>query len=97
MFVKNIPCTPFIIRTLAEKQKASETVVKDIERRAAQLAEEKKIVEEQLQAETEMCAEAEEMRVRLSQRKQELEEHLQDMEVKLGCDEHGCCSSVCVT
>ena len=61
----------------------SETVVKDIERRAAQLAEEKKIVEEQLQAETEMCAEAEEMRVRLAQRKQELEEHLADMEVRL--------------
>ena len=56
-------------------------MVKDIEKRAAQLAEEKKIVEEQLQAETEMCAEAEEMRVRLAQRKQELEEHLQDMEV----------------
>ena len=57
--------------------------MKDIERRAAQLAEEKKIVEEQLQAETEMCAEAEEMRVRLAQRKQELEEHLQDMEVRV--------------
>merc|ERR1719187_51515 len=71
------------IKTLAEKAKATDNMVKDIEKRAAQLAEEKKIVEEQLQAETEMCAEAEEMRVRLAQRKQELEEHLQDMEARL--------------
>lgn len=81
-----------LLRTLAEKAKAQESVVKDTERRAAQLAEEKKILEEQLAAETEMCAEAEEMRVRLAQRKQELEEHLQDMEVRLesaGCGLYG--------
>jgi hypothetical protein len=77
----------FSSRTLAEKQKVSETNVKEVERKAAQLMEEKNILAEQLQAETEMCAEAEEMRVRLAQRKQELEEHLQDMEVSGGPDE----------
>lgn len=40
-------------------------------------------LQEQLQAETELCAEAEEMRVRLSARKQELEEILHDMEARL--------------
>jgi len=82
------------IKTLAEKAKVQETLVKDIERRAAQVAEEKKILEEQLQAETEMCAEAEEMRVRLAQRKQELEEHLQDMEARLEEEEERTASMV---
>lgn len=40
-------------------------------------------LQEQLQAETELCTEAEEMRVRLVNRKQELEEILHDMESRL--------------
>lgn len=40
-------------------------------------------LQEQLQAETELCAEAEEMRARLVNRKQELEDILHDMESRL--------------
>lgn len=40
-------------------------------------------LQEQLQAETELCAEAEELRARLVNRKQELEEILHDMESRL--------------
>ena len=48
-----------------------------------QLASEKMALQEQLQAETELCAEAEEMRARLAARKQELEEILHDLEARL--------------
>lgn len=48
-----------------------------------QLSSEKMALQEQLQAETELCAEAEEMRVRLSARKQELEEILHDLEARV--------------
>lgn len=40
-------------------------------------------MQEQLQAETELYAEAEEMRVRLASKKQELEEILHEMEARL--------------
>ena len=48
-----------------------------------QLTEEKNLLQEQLQAETELYAEAEEMRVRLAAKKQELEEILHEMEARL--------------
>lgn len=48
-----------------------------------QLTAEKLALQEQLQAETELCAEAEEMRSRLATRKQELEEILHDLESRL--------------
>lgn len=48
-----------------------------------QLAEEKTLLQEQLQAETELYAEAEEMRIRLAAKKQELEEILHEMEARL--------------
>lgn len=48
-----------------------------------QLLEEKNILAEQLHAETELFAEAEEMRVRLLSRKQELEEILHDLESRV--------------
>lgn len=48
-----------------------------------QLNAEKMALQEQLQAETELCAEAEEMRARLATRKQELEEILHDLESRL--------------
>ena len=44
---------------------------------------EKLALQEQLQAETELCAEAEEMRSRLAARKQELEEILHDLEARM--------------
>uniref|UniRef100_A0A8C7RBM6 Myosin-9 n=1 Tax=Oncorhynchus mykiss TaxID=8022 RepID=A0A8C7RBM6_ONCMY len=47
-----------------------------------QLAE-KQALQEQLQAETELCAEAEEMRARLAAKKQELEEILHDLEARV--------------
>ncbi|CAB1341935.1 unnamed protein product, partial [Coregonus sp. 'balchen'] len=47
------------------------------------LTEEKNILAEQLQAETELFAEAEEMRARLAAKKQELEEILHDLEARV--------------
>lgn len=47
------------------------------------MVEEKNILAEQLQAETELFAEAEEMRARLASKKQELEEILHDLESRL--------------
>lgn len=44
---------------------------------------EKQALQEQLQAETELCAEAEEMRARLAAKKQELEEILHDLEARV--------------
>lgn len=41
---------------------------------------EKQALQEQLQAETELCAEAEEMRARLTARQQEMEDILRDLE-----------------
>lgn len=48
-----------------------------------QLTEEKNLLQEQLQAETELYAEAEEMRIRLAAKKQELEEILHEMEARI--------------
>ena len=49
----------------------------------SQLSSEKQALQEQLQAEIELCAEAEEMRSRLSARKTELEDILHDLESRL--------------
>lgn len=49
--------------------------------------EERNALQEQLQAETELYAEAEEMRVRLAAKKQELEEILHEMEARLDEEE----------
>lgn len=48
-----------------------------------QLSEEKSLLQEQLQAETELYAEAEEMRIRLAAKRQELEEILHEMEARI--------------
>lgn len=48
-----------------------------------QLMEEKSVLADQLQAEAELFAEAEEMRARLATRKQELEEVLSELETRL--------------
>lgn len=52
-----------------------------------QIVEERNALQEQLQAETELYAEAEEMRVRLAAKKQELEEILHEMEARLDEEE----------
>ncbi|KAJ3615221.1 hypothetical protein NHX12_018789 [Muraenolepis orangiensis] len=53
------------------------------ESKQQQLSAEKMALQEQLQAEIELCAEAEEMRSRLNTRKQELEDILHDLESRL--------------
>ncbi|KAL8616918.1 hypothetical protein ACOMHN_041837 [Nucella lapillus] len=63
-----------------DKQKQD---VEQLESRYAQIIEEKNILAEQLQAETELCAEAEEARARLAKCKEELEDILHDMELRM--------------
>merc|ERR1719187_1225287 len=71
--LKNIQCA-------MESQKKN---IVEIESKFHQALQEKNVLAEQLQAETELCAEAEEMRARLLARKQELEDILHDMETRL--------------
>uniref|UniRef100_A0A7N6A968 Myosin, heavy chain 10, non-muscle n=1 Tax=Anabas testudineus TaxID=64144 RepID=A0A7N6A968_ANATE len=66
-----------------ERQLKVENEMVEMERKHQQLLEEKNILAEQLHAETELFAEAEEMRVRLLSRKQELEEILHDLESRV--------------
>uniref|UniRef100_A0A8C4I9R4 Myosin-9 n=1 Tax=Dicentrarchus labrax TaxID=13489 RepID=A0A8C4I9R4_DICLA len=66
-----------------ERQMQAEEELKEYESKQQQLNAEKLALQEQLQAETELCAEAEEMRSRLATRKQELEEILHDLESRL--------------
>ncbi|XP_071207786.1 myosin-11a isoform X1 [Salvelinus alpinus] len=72
-----------------ELQKAKESAVKyeselkEITLKQTTIMEERNALQEQLQAETELYAEAEEMRVRLGAKKQELEEILHEMEARL--------------
>ncbi|CAG5114812.1 unnamed protein product, partial [Candidula unifasciata] len=67
-----------------EKQKQE---TEELERRYAQIIEEKNILAEQLQAETELCAEAEESRARLNKRKEELEDILHELELRIEDEE----------
>ncbi|XP_063055270.1 myosin-10 isoform X2 [Engraulis encrasicolus] len=73
----------------AELQKAKDKLVKvetdytDLERKHQQLQEEKSVLTDQLQAEAELFAEAEEIRARLASRTQELEEVLGELEARL--------------
>ncbi|XP_038140297.1 myosin-10 isoform X5 [Cyprinodon tularosa] len=55
----------------------------ELDKRHAQLLEEKAVLADQLQAEAELFAEAEELRARLASRKEELEEVLCEMESRL--------------
>nr|XP_014352030.1 PREDICTED: myosin-10 [Latimeria chalumnae] len=66
-----------------EKQSKVEAELVEMERKHQQILEEKNILAEQLQAETELFAEAEEMRARLAAKKQELEEILHDLEARV--------------
>merc|ERR550532_1439163 len=62
------------LKEITEKLQKHETEVQNLDKQYQQALEEKNILAEQLQAETELCAEAEEMRARLAARKQEMEE-----------------------
>uniref|UniRef100_A0A3B4U205 Myosin-9 n=1 Tax=Seriola dumerili TaxID=41447 RepID=A0A3B4U205_SERDU len=66
-----------------EKHLYAEQQLQEMEEKQQQLSAEKMALQEQLQAETELCAEAEEMRARLAARKQELEEILHDLEARV--------------
>uniref|UniRef100_A0A1W7RA51 Myosin heavy chain, non-muscle n=1 Tax=Hadrurus spadix TaxID=141984 RepID=A0A1W7RA51_9SCOR len=71
------------LRQVREKMEKAQQEVVDLEKKFQQSIEEKSTLAEQLQAETELCAEAEEMRLRLQTRKQELEEILHDLEARI--------------
>uniref|UniRef100_A0A8D3BTV6 Myosin heavy chain 11 n=1 Tax=Scophthalmus maximus TaxID=52904 RepID=A0A8D3BTV6_SCOMX len=64
-----------------------ESELKEITLKHTSILEERNALQEQLQAETELYAEAEEMRVRLGAKKQELEEILHEMEARLDEEE----------
>ena len=60
---------------------------KDLVRKHEQILDEKNILAEQLQAETELCQEAEEARNRLLAKKEELEDIITEFEAKLSEEE----------
>ncbi|XP_075422211.1 myosin-11 isoform X2 [Ascaphus truei] len=68
---------------VSERQQKAEGELRELELKHTQLSEEKNLLQEQLQAETELFAEAEEMRIRLQAKKQELEEILHEMEARI--------------
>uniref|UniRef100_A0A8C5QWL4 Myosin-9 n=1 Tax=Leptobrachium leishanense TaxID=445787 RepID=A0A8C5QWL4_9ANUR len=73
-----------------ELQTFADQKLTEMEHFQIQLQQEKMQLQEQLQAETELCAEAEEMRSRLSAKKQELEEILHDLESRVEEEEERC-------
>ncbi|XP_019400374.1 PREDICTED: myosin-9 [Crocodylus porosus] len=73
-----------------EKQVAAENRLSEMETLQAQLMAEKMQLQEQLQAETELCAEAEEIRARLTAKKQELEDICHDLEARVEEEEERC-------
>nr|XP_021492393.1 myosin-9 [Meriones unguiculatus] len=73
-----------------EKHLAAENRLTEMETMQSQLMAEKLQLQEQLQAETELCAEAEELRARLTVKKQELEEICHDLEARVEEEEERC-------
>merc|ERR1719392_512498 len=71
------------LKEITERLHHHEQEVQNPDKQYQQALEEKNILAEQLQAETELCAEAEEMRARLAARKQEMEEIIHDMEARI--------------
>ncbi|XP_038049034.1 myosin-10-like isoform X2 [Patiria miniata] len=71
------------LRKVKDKLGKFEGDYSDLERKFQQIVEEKSILADQLQAEAEISAEAEEMRAKLAAKKQELEEILHDMESRI--------------
>ncbi|XP_032444319.1 myosin-9-like isoform X2 [Xiphophorus hellerii] len=71
------------LHKVKERHLQAEQQLQEMEEKHQQLNAEKMALQEQLQAETELCAEAEEMRARLAAKKQELEEILHDLEARV--------------
>ncbi|XP_044138322.1 myosin-10-like isoform X3 [Bufo gargarizans] len=71
------------LQKVKDTQLKTEIDLKEMGSKYQQMIEEKNILAEQLQAETELFAEAEEMRARLAAKKQELEEILHDLESRV--------------
>ncbi|XP_072224589.1 uncharacterized protein [Leuresthes tenuis] len=71
------------LKVVKEVAAKTEAELKDVTQKHTQLMEERAQLELKLQAETELFAEAEDMRVRLEAKKQELEEVLHEMEARL--------------
>uniref|UniRef100_A0A8C5PUY2 Uncharacterized protein n=1 Tax=Leptobrachium leishanense TaxID=445787 RepID=A0A8C5PUY2_9ANUR len=71
------------LQKVKDSQLKAEMEKKEMDQKYQQLVQEKSLMAEQLQAETELFAEAEEMRARLSTKKQELEEILHDLEARV--------------
>ncbi|XP_076345264.1 uncharacterized protein LOC143244459 isoform X1 [Tachypleus tridentatus] len=76
------------LKEVREKLKETETKFTGLHQNFQQLVVEKNMLTEQLTAETELCAEAEESRLRLLERKQELEEILHDLEARIDEEEN---------
>nr|DBA20280.1 TPA: hypothetical protein GDO54_015991 [Pyxicephalus adspersus] len=71
------------LKLVTERYHKTEIEFKELQMKHVQITEEKNLLQEQLQAETELYAEAEEMRIRLQAKKQELEEILHEMEARI--------------
>ncbi|XP_057201189.1 myosin-9 isoform X2 [Triplophysa rosa] len=71
------------LNKVKEKQVMAEQHMQELEVKQHQLNAEKLALQEQLQAEMDLCAEADEMRNRLVAKKQELEEILHDLEARV--------------
>lgn len=71
------------MKKLAERSDKLEAQHAEMTKAHEKLLDEKNSIAEQLQAETELCQEAEEARNRLMQRKAELEDIIQDFELKM--------------
>ncbi|XP_059418243.1 myosin-9-like isoform X2 [Carassius carassius] len=71
------------LNKVREKQMVAEQQLKEMELKQQQLGAEKLALQEQLQAEMDLCTEADEMRNRLVAKKQELEEILHDLEARV--------------
>uniref|UniRef100_A0A2K6EVJ4 Myosin heavy chain 14 n=1 Tax=Propithecus coquereli TaxID=379532 RepID=A0A2K6EVJ4_PROCO len=75
------------LQKVQELQQQSAREVGELQGRVAQLEEERTRLAEQLRAEAELCAEAEETRERLAARKQELELVVSELETRMGEEE----------
>ncbi|XP_023562446.1 myosin-14, partial [Octodon degus] len=75
------------LQKVQELQQQSARQVGELQDRVAQLEEERTRLAEQLRAEAELCAEAEETRGRLATRKQELELVVTELEARMGEEE----------
>ncbi|XP_030400610.1 myosin-10-like isoform X6 [Gopherus evgoodei] len=78
------------LQKVQDQHVKTQSELKELESKYQQLAEEKAILAEQLQAETELFAEAEELRARLATKKQELEEILHELEGRVEEEEERC-------